>query len=108
MEKFISNRSSIKSVPEDYVFPPETRPGNFKIPINKTIPIIDLSEAQNGDRTKTIQQIIKAAEEFGFFQVFILIFLFFIFHFKIKYIFPLNILLPLFEINQVICPFHTY
>jgi len=72
MEKFISNRSSIESVPGDYVFPPETRPGNFQIPINKTIPIIDLSEAQNGDRTKTIQQIIKAAEEFGFFQVFIL------------------------------------
>ncbi|KAL5068088.1 hypothetical protein RYX36_018975 [Vicia faba] len=69
MDKLIPNWSSIESVPENYIFPPETRPGDIKIPICHSIPVIDLSEAQNGDRTNTIQKMIKAAEEFGFFQV---------------------------------------
>jgi hypothetical protein len=70
MEKLISNWSNVQSVPEDYIFPLETRPGeDLKIPVNN-IPIIDLNEAQIGDsRDHTIQQIIKAAQEFGFFQV---------------------------------------
>jgi len=69
MEKLISNWSNVQSVPEYYIFPLETRPGeDLKIPVNN-IPIIDLNEAQNGDRDHTIQQIIKAAQEFGFFQV---------------------------------------
>jgi len=70
MEKLISNWSSIEFVPEDYIFPPETRPGNLEIPVSRSIPIIDLGQVQNDDdRTNTIQQIIKAAHEFGFFQV---------------------------------------
>ncbi|KAL5068089.1 hypothetical protein RYX36_018976 [Vicia faba] len=70
MEKLVSNWSNIQSVPENYIFPPETRPGEYlKIPFSHSIPIIDLNEAQNGDRTNTIQKIIKAAQEFGFFQV---------------------------------------
>jgi len=69
MEKFISNWPSIGFVPEDYIFPPETRPGNLEIPVSSSIPIIDLGQVQNDDRTNTIQQIIMAAQEFGFFQV---------------------------------------
>lgn len=69
MEKFISNWSSIEFVPEDYIFPPEIRPGNLQIPVSCSIPIIDLDQVQNDGRTNTIQQIIKAAQEFGFFQV---------------------------------------
>jgi len=69
MEKLISNWSNVQSVPEDYIFPLETRPReDLKIPVNN-IPIIDLNEAQNGDRDHITQQIIKAAQEFGFFQV---------------------------------------
>lgn len=69
MEKLVSNWSNIQSVPENYIFPPETRPGDIKISFCHSIPIIDLNEALNDDRTKTIQKIIKAAQEFGFFLV---------------------------------------
>ncbi|XP_027367087.1 protein DOWNY MILDEW RESISTANCE 6-like [Abrus precatorius] len=68
MEKLLSNRFNDGSIPEDYIFPPESRPGNIKIPFSSNIPIIDLNEAQS-NRTNTIQKIIKASEEFGFFQV---------------------------------------
>ena len=70
MEKLITNRwSNIQYVPENYIFPPESRPGNVKIPFSNSIPVIDLSEACKGDRSNIIKKIIKAAEEFGFFQV---------------------------------------
>lgn len=68
MNKLLSNRFNDGSVPKDYIFPPEIRPGNLKIPFSN-IPVIDLGETQNGDTTNTIHKIIKAAEEFGFFQV---------------------------------------
>ncbi|XP_020231504.1 protein DOWNY MILDEW RESISTANCE 6-like [Cajanus cajan] len=69
MDKLISNGFMVGSVPEDYIFPPDLRPGNLEIPLSSNIPVIDLSEAQNGDRTNTIHKIIKASQEFGFFQV---------------------------------------
>ena len=69
MEKLVSNWYNVRALPEDYIFPQESRPGNLKIPFSSNIPVIDLSEAEKGDRILTIQKIIKAAEEFGFFQV---------------------------------------
>jgi len=70
MDKLITSCwSNFQSVPEDYIFPPESRPGNLKIPFNSSIPVIDLSEVQKGDRANIIQKMIKASEEFGFFQV---------------------------------------
>ncbi|KAK7393403.1 hypothetical protein VNO78_21958 [Psophocarpus tetragonolobus] len=69
MDKLLSNGFSDGPLPEGYVFPPELRPGDLKIPLGTKIPVIDLNEAQNGDRTNTAHKIIKAAEEFGFFQV---------------------------------------
>lgn len=51
------------SLPESYVMPPETRPGNLIVPLGKSIPVVDL-EAHD-----PIQQILKAGEEYGFFQV---------------------------------------
>lgn len=69
MEKLITSWSNFQSVPEDYIFPPESRPGNIKIPFSSSIPVIDLSDLNKGDRTSTIHKIIKAAQEFGFFQV---------------------------------------
>ena len=73
-------RFNHESLPGDYIFPPELRPGDLKIPFGSNISVIDLSEEENGNRTNTIQKIIKASEEFGFFQVQIMItfFLFFI------------------------------
>ncbi|XP_054813807.1 hyoscyamine 6-dioxygenase-like [Prosopis cineraria] len=69
MDKLVSSWYNVRSVPEDYIFPPETRPGNLHVPIGEVIPVIDLSEAERGDRTATIQKILKAAQEFGFFRV---------------------------------------
>ncbi|PSR94857.1 2'-deoxymugineic-acid 2'-dioxygenase [Actinidia chinensis var. chinensis] len=59
--------SSIQSaVPESYVLPPEKRP--TAVPPCKTIPVIDL-QGLDRDRTDLIQQIIKASQEYGFFQL---------------------------------------
>ena len=68
MQTLISNRcSSIQSaVPESYVLSPEKRP--TAVPPCKTIPVIDLQWLDR-DRTDLIQQIIKASQEYGFFQV---------------------------------------
>ncbi|KAI9119112.1 hypothetical protein K1719_009787 [Acacia pycnantha] len=68
MEKLISSWYNVRAVPEDFIFPPETRPGNLHVPIGEVIPVIDLSEAEQGDRTPTIQKILRAYQEFGFFQ----------------------------------------
>ncbi|XP_054795753.1 protein DOWNY MILDEW RESISTANCE 6-like isoform X2 [Prosopis cineraria] len=69
MEKLVSNWCRVRPVPEDYVFPPETRPGIVHVPISESFPVIDLNEAEKGDPTLIMQKILKAAQEFGFFQV---------------------------------------
>ena len=68
MHKLISNRgSSIQSsVPESYILPPERRPS--VVPPCKTIPVIDL-QGLDQDPKDLVQQIIKASQEYGFFQV---------------------------------------
>ncbi|KAI9119180.1 hypothetical protein K1719_009855 [Acacia pycnantha] len=69
MEKLVSNWYNVRPVPENYIFPPEQRPGNVHVPMGEGIPVIDLSEAEKGGRTLAIQKILKAAQYFGFFQV---------------------------------------
>lgn len=69
MNVLISNWPNVQSVPESFVFPPERRPGNNTVPICKDIPVIDLKNVQSSDRSQIIQQIIKASQEFGLFQV---------------------------------------
>ncbi|WVZ25984.1 hypothetical protein V8G54_004528 [Vigna mungo] len=69
MDKLLSSRFNHESLRGDYICPPESRPGDLKIPFGSNISVIDLREAENGDRINTIQKIIKAYEEFGFFQV---------------------------------------
>jgi len=86
MEKLITNRwSNIQSIPENYIFPPDSRPGHVKIPFSSNIPVIDLDEAHEGDRTNIIQKIIKAAQEFGFFQVHIVHAIYFLVFISIQY-----------------------
>ncbi|GMP90677.1 hypothetical protein CsSME_00041690 [Camellia sinensis var. sinensis] len=59
----------VYSLPETYVFPPDQRAGDL-IPLACNNPIIDLNKAvDNHGRSETIQQILKAGREFGFFQV---------------------------------------
>ena len=65
MEKLLSTKTDLKFVPQSYILPPGTRPGNTKVPLRETIPVIDLK----GEPTKLVHQIIDASKEFGFFQV---------------------------------------
>ncbi|XP_057440154.1 hyoscyamine 6-dioxygenase-like [Lotus japonicus] len=57
------------SVPPTYVQPLESRPGcRFMSPSCMSIPVIDLGDRHN-DRADTIKHILKASEQYGFFQV---------------------------------------
>jgi len=56
--------NGVQCVPKDYIMPPERRAGDF-VTISKDIPVINL---QN-DRSDIIQQVMKACQEFGLFQV---------------------------------------
>ncbi|KAH9729414.1 Fe2OG dioxygenase domain-containing protein [Citrus sinensis] len=66
MEKLVSSWFNVRPLPEAYVFPPEQRPGKLFFPQGKSIPVLDLG---GQDRKETIQLIMKASKEFGFFQV---------------------------------------
>ncbi|KAK0580988.1 hypothetical protein LWI29_008488 [Acer saccharum] len=69
MDKLVSIWSKDQSLPENYIFPPENRPGKFvDVPPSDTIPVIDLSKTVD-NRNDTIQQILQTSKEFGFFQV---------------------------------------
>ncbi|KAL6271461.1 hypothetical protein ACE6H2_028372 [Prunus campanulata] len=68
MEKLISNRSDLQSVPESYILPPGTRPGNVQVSIFENIPVIDFHQLGT-DKAQLIKQITEAAKEFGFFQL---------------------------------------
>ncbi|KAL3644960.1 hypothetical protein CASFOL_010140 [Castilleja foliolosa] len=70
MENHVSRWSNVQTVPESHVFPLEIRPGNEQIPLCKTIPIIDLENNEpNSENLDSIHNIIKASQEYGFFQV---------------------------------------
>lgn len=59
---------NVKTVPANYILPPERRPQVFSI--CKDIPVIDLGQAEAGeDRADLLDQMIKASHEFGVFQV---------------------------------------
>ncbi|KAK8982331.1 hypothetical protein V6N11_037502 [Hibiscus sabdariffa] len=68
MEKLVSSWYKNKTLPESYIFPPETRPGDLIVPTCKTIPVIDLGKAVGQNRTLIVRQILKASQEYGFFQ----------------------------------------
>lgn len=70
MEKLVSSWNNVQTVPEKYIFPPEKRPGNVTFNASKSIPVIDLEAiAISQDRDATIQKILKAGQDYGFFQV---------------------------------------
>ncbi|KAL4596417.1 hypothetical protein ACB092_12G163000 [Castanea dentata] len=69
MEKLISGRCHLQLVPETYILPPESRPGQTQVPLCETIPVIDLEGELSFDRAHLIKQIIQASQEFGFLQL---------------------------------------
>lgn len=60
-----SNWFNVQDVPRSHVFPEEDRPGELP-PVCHTLPVIDLGKPVEAD---TVQHIMKASREFGFFQV---------------------------------------
>ncbi|WCJ38368.1 2-oxoglutarate (2OG) and Fe(II)-dependent oxygenase superfamily protein [Euphorbia peplus] len=66
MDKLVSRFCNDESVPNNYVFPSEFRPGNFTFSASDSTPVIDL---RGHDRAATVLQIMKASQDFGFFQV---------------------------------------
>ncbi|KAJ0581376.1 putative hyoscyamine (6S)-dioxygenase [Helianthus annuus] len=66
MEKLLSSWSStVKSLPESYVFPVDSRPGDTTVPFCNTLPVVDLAR----DRHDAVQQILRACQDYGLFQV---------------------------------------
>ncbi|KAH6828257.1 hypothetical protein C2S53_015875 [Perilla frutescens var. hirtella] len=66
MDAMKSKWYNVESVPESHIFGIENRPGNESIPLCDTIPIIDLA---NSDTNQTVDKIVQASQEYGFFQV---------------------------------------
>nr|XP_043620225.1 hyoscyamine 6-dioxygenase-like [Erigeron canadensis] len=71
MEKLLTSWSSTaKSLPENYVFPVDLRPGDtIFVPICNTLPVIDLEVALARGRDVAVQQILNACQDYGLFQV---------------------------------------
>ncbi|KAL0437375.1 UNVERIFIED_CONTAM: Hyoscyamine 6-dioxygenase [Sesamum radiatum] len=69
MEKLISSKHNIQNVPESYILPPERRPRKVAIHSCKCVPVIDLHGNIDSNRQELVQRIMKAGQEFGFFQL---------------------------------------
>ncbi|GAB4841711.1 hypothetical protein Ancab_022433 [Ancistrocladus abbreviatus] len=71
MERLVSSWFTSKTLPETYVFPAGKRPGEHVIPACRTLPVIDLKKAYDNcfDRMDTVHEIMKACQDYGFFQV---------------------------------------
>jgi len=66
MAKLLSNWFDDGRIPDNYVFPPEKRPGDLAVPKGKAnVPVVDLHDEENN----TIRHIMKASQDFGLFQV---------------------------------------
>ncbi|KAL8224950.1 hypothetical protein R6Q57_017507 [Mikania cordata] len=66
MANLVSSWSKTTQIlPENYIFPVDERPGSGEAPLCQNIPLIDLSAT----RSQTVQEILHACQEFGFFQV---------------------------------------
>ncbi|KAK4269638.1 hypothetical protein QN277_022769 [Acacia crassicarpa] len=58
------------SVPSSHIQPPESRPGELLVAASsKTIPVIDLGRCDDPPPHDTLSLIMKASQEYGFFQV---------------------------------------
>ncbi|XP_073144450.1 hyoscyamine 6-dioxygenase-like [Henckelia pumila] len=64
---------NVQLVPHSHIFSRNDRPGKEPIPLCKTIPVVDINTGERNyrpsKRANTIQAIIRAGQEFGFFQV---------------------------------------
>lgn len=69
MADLLSNYSSkLEAVPPSHCLPLHERPVD-PVEIVNTIPVIDLGKAKGDERPAVVQQLMKAFEEYGFFQI---------------------------------------
>lgn len=69
MASLVSSWSSdLKCLPDNYVLPEGKRPG-MPVPVSNDIPVIDLGDGLDYSRADMVQQIAKAGQDFGLFQV---------------------------------------
>eukprot|EP00253_Pinus_taeda_P023900 PITA_23900 len=70
IEKLISNGMNSFEVQDKYILPPHERPRISEVSYAQHIPVVDLGDLIDGqNRTKVIQEIRRACEEDGFFQI---------------------------------------
>ncbi|KAE8681776.1 RING/U-box superfamily protein [Hibiscus syriacus] len=62
--ELLSSWCSDGSLPESYVMPPETRPGDLIVPLEKSIPVIDLQHNQPWSFRDLMDETMNVAEEF--------------------------------------------
>lgn len=69
IEKLMSNGINNLKVQDRYILPPHERPQMSQISHSENIPVIDLKDLNGPNRTTVIDEIRRACEEDGFFQV---------------------------------------
>ncbi|XVF21599.1 hypothetical protein REPUB_Repub12eG0103700 [Reevesia pubescens] len=69
MQKLVSSWYHDQSLPQSYMFPPETGPCKLVFPRCNNVLVVDLSKTLDHNQNDTIQKILKASQKCGFFQV---------------------------------------
>ncbi|XP_057836530.2 protein DMR6-LIKE OXYGENASE 1 [Cryptomeria japonica] len=69
VEKLMSNGHNHLHVQDKYVFPPGERPDMSQVCTSYAVPVIDLKDLDGPHRVKVINDIRRACEEDGFFQI---------------------------------------
>ena len=72
IEKLMSNGTNNLQVHDKYILPPHERPQMISDQVScysESIPVVDLKDLDGPNRTSVVQQIRRACEEDGFFQV---------------------------------------
>ncbi|GLJ42599.1 hypothetical protein SUGI_0882980 [Cryptomeria japonica] len=69
VDKLMSNGQNHLHVQDKYVFPPGERPDMSQVCHSYTFPVIDLKDLDGPHRVKVVNEIKRACEEGGFFQI---------------------------------------
>lgn len=69
VEKLLCNGINNVEVQNKYILPPQEQPNMSQVSFCESIPVVDLKHLDGPSRTTVIQQIQRACQEDGFFQV---------------------------------------
>jgi isopenicillin N synthase-like dioxygenase len=68
-EKLLCNGINQVEVRDKYILPPHERPNMSQVSYSESIPVVDLKQLGGPNRSTVIQQIRRACQEDGFFQI---------------------------------------